>query len=367
MKDLSKMAVVSLLVVGLILSLAGCVEDDGGNGGEGGVTIDYTNYAPNHSIMVRNNSSERLVAFVGDLHPDNYIGGIPARSNNHGLKKDTKLFYRTDDFPLILLTEAQYKANINNLNSQKYTPFTRVYIFYNATGDNSIVYEIAEGLGGPNTLRIINTSKTINIELRLGGIFGETIGYAPAGMIETNLKLADGDYNVFPVFKRYNRYRDIVETVYPQGSGSDYAWFQPYSFENEAIYEMNLRALLQNTNFATGAAWIIVRNESDTAGIQFREGVTPRVTPSGMRNVMTGQNIYFQIDMPKVGNVFGEKITATNWSFGPGINNATLASTDIYAGKLYTVTITGDHNQGPLIAAISEGVDIPQDELAGEW
>ena len=142
---------------------------------------------------------------------------------------------------------------------KKIHPFTRVYVFYNKNGDNKAVYEIAEGLGGSNQFKIVNASNSINVELRVNGVAGETIGYAPAGILETTLRLQDGNYNIFPVFKRHNTFRDLVETVYPQGSGSGYSWFQSYSFgEGITSATMNLKALLQSTTFTSGAAWVVV-------------------------------------------------------------------------------------------------------------
>jgi hypothetical protein len=129
--------------------------------------VDFTSHNDGpYSIIVSNNTSQRLVAFKGDLRADALIGGIPGGNKNHRLPYVPELFDKTEDFPLILLTEEQYNANKDNLLSQKNYPFTRVYVFYNKTGDNSIVYEIAEGLGGNNSLRIINPSSSLNVEIR---------------------------------------------------------------------------------------------------------------------------------------------------------------------------------------------------------
>jgi hypothetical protein len=218
-KKVRKMSVVTL-IFGLIL--AGCSDPDGSDPGTGGEP-DFSSNNTNYSILVRNNTNERLVAFKGELKPEALVGGIPAHAQNHGMPKNLTLFDKTEDFPLIILTEAQYNANKSNLSSQRNTPFTRVYVFYNRSGDNTTVYEIAEGLGGTNSLEIVNASNSINVELRVNGVAGETLGYAPAGILNTTLKLQDGNFNIFPVFKRYNKTRDVVETVYPKGTGSNYA------------------------------------------------------------------------------------------------------------------------------------------------
>ena len=341
--------------------------------------IDYTSHNTSYSILVRNNTGERLIAFKGDLLDSKLIGGIPAHAQNHGLPNDPALFDKTEDFPMIILTEAQYNANKNNLSSLKNTPFTRVYVFFNRSGDNTIVYEIAAGLGGNNEFKIINASNSINVELRLNGAAGETIGYAPAGILETTLKLQDGNYNIFPVFKRYNTFRDVVETVYPQGSGSNYAWFESYSFgEGTTTATMNLKTLLQNINFVLGAAWVYVNNQTSAGGIRFVEGSNVRATASGLTNIMSGNPRTFQIDMPKAGNnTYADSITVSNWKFGAtgfevglqtGENDATpLASLEIQQGKMYTITVSGSHNDNSLKAWVSNTTEIPQNELSGTW
>jgi len=362
-----------LFAVFMAILLFSCDDKDDGSG------VDFSSRNTDYSILVRNNTGERLVAFKGDLLDSKLIGGIPAHAQNHGLPNDPALFDKTEDFPMILLTEAQYNANRENLNALKNTPFTRVYVFFNKSGDNSIVYEIAGGLGGNNEFKIINASNSINVELRLGGAAGETIGYAPAGILETTLRLQDGNYNIFPVFKRYNTFRDVVETVYPQGSGSNYAWFESFSFgEGTTSATMNLKNLLQSTTFVLGAAWVYVNNQTTSGGIRFVEGSNVRATASGLTNIMSGNPRTFQIDMPKVGNNrYADSITVSNWKFGAtgfevGLqtdeyDDTPINSLTIEQGTMYTITVSGSHNDSTLKAWISNTTEIPQNELSGTW
>jgi hypothetical protein len=338
--------------------MACSLDDDGGNSG-----IDFSSHNTDYSILVRNNTGESLVAFKGELQSDKLVGGIPAHAQNHGLPKDLRLFDKTEDFPLILLTESQYNANRSDLNSQKNTPFTRIYVFYNTSGDNTVVYEIAGGLGGSNELHIINPSTSMNIELRLGGVAGETIGYAPAGILNTTLRLNDGNYNVFPVFKRYNRVRDVVETVYPKAVAGD-PWFQSVSFgEGTNDWEMRLSELLRGLTMTSGAAWVVVINQSEAGGIRFLEGGAVHKTASGLENIMTERT--FQIDMPKAPGTdnYADSKTVANWKFGPTGYEVSLqvsASDSTEKGAftinrdvMYTITVTGDHNKNTLQAFIS--------------
>jgi len=232
------------IVLALGLLLAGCSDPDNPDSGTA-KGPDFTSHDTNYSIMIQNNTNERLVAFKGELKAETLIGGIPAHAQNHGLPKNPTLFDKTEDFPLILLTESQYKANKDDLYSQRNTPFTRLFVFFNKSGINTDVYEIAGCLGGTNTLIIINTSISINVELRVNGVAGEILGYAPAGLFQTTIKLQDGNYNIFPVFKRYNRILDTIETIYPKDPDTNNAWFQAFTFSGMTTLTLNLTSLLQ--------------------------------------------------------------------------------------------------------------------------
>jgi hypothetical protein len=349
-------------LVAIVLALFAFTACDDPTGDPQTGEVDYTSHNTDYSILVRNNTGFELIAFKGDLQSDKIIGGIPAHAQNHGLPMNPTLFDKTEDFPMILLTRKQYDTNKNNLQSQKNTPFTRVYVFYNKNGDNNVHYEIAGGLGGNNTLTITNPSQSLNIELRLGGTAGETIGYAQAGMLETNLKLEDGTYNIFPVFKRYNRARDVVDTVYPKASNGD-PWFRGVSFGDIHEFNFNMRDLLKGLAMTSSAAWIYISNQTQD-GVRFNAGGSVRTTPSGVQYIMpsTTAQITFQIDMPRLStNNYQDSITVNNWKFGPAGYEVALeagasdASTNITIerDKMYTVTVTGSHNTGDLKAYIS--------------
>jgi hypothetical protein len=339
--------------------------------------VDFTSHNANFSILVRNNTNQRLVAFKNDLREDMLIGGIPANASNHGLPNDTSLFSNTESFQLILLTEAQYNANINNLNSQRNTPFTTVWVFFNRNADNNTVYEIDSGLGGTNRLTVVNGSSSINIELRVGGIAGPTLGFATAGMLETVFRLQDGNYNIFPVFRRHNTIRDVLETVYPtMEGGNGNPWFQSLSFgEGTTSHTMLLRDLLSTLTFSSGAAWVVVENDTSAGGIRFIEGGNVRETATGLTNIMNGNPRTFQIDMNRIGNNFSESREFNNWRFG--VTNYEVALDPVRSvvpvnplvierDKMYTIRVTGA-TALTVEAFVSAVTIIDSNELAGEW
>jgi hypothetical protein len=381
MKRILKFGITAVVVISIVLVLGSCKvtlgtdDDGGGGGGGGGKVIDWTSHNTDYSILIRNNTNYKLVAFKGELDANKLIGGIPAHANNHGLPFDPVLFDKTEDFPLILLTEDQYNTSKANLSSQKNSPFTRVYVFYNKAGDNNVEYEIAEGLGGNNKLRIINSSTTLNVEIRLGGVAGETVGYAPANMLETVLKINDGNYSFFPVFKRYNKIKDVVETVYPKRDDGQ-PWRLSTSFGDLGNgttvdeFTMNLNNLLKNIVMTSGIAWVVIDNQTNQ-GVRFMEGATPRKTLSGLENIPSGKTLTWQIDMAKLSsNNYADSRVVSSWAFGPigdevGLqtsetDNTKLGSLTVYRDKMYTITVKGEagSNTNPLKAWVSETTDI---------
>ena len=366
---MSKKLTAILLAMLLAFVFVGCGDEEGG--------VDFKSHNTNYSILVRNRSGERLVAFKGDLREDALIGGIPAHAENHGLPKNLSLFDKTESFPMILLTLEQYKDNINSLSSQKNTPFTRVFVFYNRQGDNTVVYTISDGLGGSNEFKIFNPSPTINVELRVNGVYGETIGFVPGGIAETTLRLHDGNYNIFPVFKRYNTFRDVVDEVFPKRIDG-YPWSRNYSFgDGHDSDSMNIKDLLQGLTLSTGAAWVVVNNQTPEGGIRFLEGSVVRKTASGLDSIPTTTPRTFQINMTKLGNFYTDELRIYNWKFGPtgyekplqaGENNpAPVETMIIEREKMYTITVSGDDTQGTLKAWVSNITTIPQNEFGVYW
>jgi hypothetical protein len=357
-----------MAVAVIAIALMACPKHDGPYTAR----VDWKSHNTDYSIKVTNNTGERLIAFKGDLTEKTLIGGIPAHADNHGLPMNLSLFDKTEAFPMILLTETQYNTNKNSLQSLRNSPFTRVFVFFNKSGDNTAVYEIAAGLGGNNTLSILNNSGSINVEIRLGGTAGETLGYAPAGILESKFKLADGNYTVFPVFKSYNAVRDVVTTVYPKRAGGG-AWRQTLSFgEGITESEINLSKVLEQTTITLGAAWVYVNNQTTSGGIRFVQGSQVQKTATGLTNIMTNRT--FQIDMPQAGNGdYAESLEVANWKFGPDGDEVELQKSKddktkvttliIGQNKMYTVTVTGNANAGTIEAYISETTDIPANQL----
>jgi hypothetical protein len=359
MKNISKWT--ALLVALMVLALAGC-EDLFGNKDEEeekkketeqGNGIDYTNYSADYSIRVSNTTSQNLVAFKGSLSASTLIGGVKAGENNHGFKRDPALFTATGDFPMILITEAQYEANKASLSALANTPFTRVYAFYNSTGSNENVYEISGQLGGSYRL-VLQNGSGMNVELRLNGVHGTPIGYAAEGMYNTTLNLETGDYLVFPVFRKFVSTRGEIITVYPKYSTGAPKYDQFTVNAQEPEYELDLSGYINGVELSTGSAYLLIQNNSGT-GIQLRKGGALQKTSTGISTINNAGNRLFQIDMAKTGggsDNLAETADVSQYSIGTAVSNVLLQTLTTHVFEVdysYTITVTRDNNSGDFI------------------
>lgn len=370
MKHVFKLGM-ALLIIAIVFGMGACKFDDDGDENNSGYKSgkDFTNHQTSGKIHVRNLTKENLLAFMDTISEQTFIGGIPGGADQHGLKNDTVLGGQPKGFAMVLITEQQYLDNKANLSaaSLKENPFCRVYIYYNPNrrNDDPIKnYEISGNLGG-NFKLIVSNPTGYNVELRLGGVDGETIGYAPTGLINSNIYLTEGDFDIFPVFKSYNVVRDTINTHYPKGV-SGYPWFKGVNFRpGSGDQYFNVKDASDTViNGATmGAAWIILNNSSKTA-VRVLKGSAPIISPTGVSYISDGTKQTFQIDMDTVAvsgyQSFSGTTTLDNLSIGPSGFTVPLEKEDgsktgivLKTDMVYTITVTGSHNDGNLKAVIN--------------
>jgi fibronectin type 3 domain-containing protein len=329
-------------------------------GGGGSANIDWTSYteAGSYVFRVRNNTNKRLVAFRRNLTSTNLIGGVDSSENEHGFKKDSNIFGSTSqDFPLIFITEEQYNANATNLAVLEKTPFTRIYAYYNAVGTNETVYEINEGLGGEYTLQV-TPSIQWNAELRLSGVHGTTLGYVTKEQYDTSFKMNTGFYQVFPVVRQYNAFRNQIVSFYPKWSdGSARSVGVGLDAENHTA-EINIHELLQGVTMSTGSAFIIVDNQSSSGVQLFGPSNIAQMTSTGSNFVNTNRAMMFQVNMVQLDdNKYAEKQSISAYKIGSNLNNAALiGDVELYVDKVYRVTIKGNTGGFQITGPVDEGV-----------
>lgn len=363
----------TIIFFSLIFLFSGCSllnnDDDktktpGGGDNSGPVNdVDYTNYRSSvdgASITVDNTTSKNLVAFKGTIRPTTMIGGVRAYDSNWGLKKDTNLFSQTGDFILILVTEEDYLANKDNLNALESKPFTRIYAFYNASGTNNNIYKISGALGGDRRI-ILNNSTSFNVELRRDGIHGEALGYAASGMLNTTLYVNNGDYAIFPVFRKFNSAQSEIISVYPRynsGSLEGKARFREFSLTaSEPEQSFNMGDFLQDIEFSTGAAYLIIDNQTSGVGLRVREGNADQITSTGVKVINAGRENTFQINMgekPGESSEYLDSRTINTYSIGPSINFKQLPSFNFESDKIYKVIVTGADESTISLGTITE-------------
>ncbi len=371
MKTFLKWGGVAILLAALLL-FVGCpigedkeeeppVVEDPDDINESGV--DFKSYTGNdvRAFWVRNSTSKRLIAFRGAVHKDNILGGIPNNGNLHGIQKSSALLNGSQEFSMILITEDDYIKNKSNIDKNDNTtlltlqqnPFTRVYVFYNSNGDNSVQYEISSILGGTNKLNVINNTQAINIEVRIGGIYGPTLGYAPKGSLSTYLYVSERELDLFPVFKWYNEYLDIVETIYPMNANNK-PWRKPIVFEDgvtEQYFDVQ-EAIDALNNRSSGVARLTIINNAAQA-IRLRSGDSEIKSPTGIASIGVSSRRTVTIEMPKSGNdsaTFADSIQIDNYWVGPIgeqvriFNHEGASNFWLQADYEYYVYVTGDMN-----------------------
>jgi hypothetical protein len=346
MKNMKRTAMlVSVLTAVILLFSCDTGDDSSKNAGSG--EVDYTNHA-NYSIRVKNNSGQRLVAFKGELEADRIMGGIQT-GGPYGLSRN--LFGVTSEaFVLILLTEKQYNDNKSNLKALEQTPFTRLFAFYNASGTNETIFEISDRLGGNCTIEIQNLSK-LDVEFRLNGIYGETLGFARNNSVRTKLYVNPGDYLIFPVFIKYNAVKNEIITVYPKGI-SDLPWYTQRQVGEDGIssISLNVSDILGNTSFSTGTAWLMIDNQATDTDVQLQKGAVVQLTPMGISSISSGYTRTYQIDMAKVPgtNKYAETANIGGYTVGRYGQDKPIGNYDLKVDTIYKVTVTGSANAGTL-------------------
>lgn len=344
-----------ILILGTLVCVSSCKEvqqplDETG--------IDYTNYVADYSIKVKNNTTKNLVAFKGAPSANNLLGGIPAGpGNEHCLKRDLSLFNVSGDFVLFIVTEEDYVNNIDNLSKLVNKPFTRLYAYYNQNAENHNVYEILDILGGDAFLTLYNTSG-FNVELRVdGAVEGPALGYAGQGMTQTTFSVMAGDYLIYPVFRKFNKLRNEIITVYPNVGGDP----RKPCYENESLVSGETKVLstakwlTDNTAFNSGCAYLSIRNKGDT-GMCFYDGGEIKNTSTGSRIIGKGKTFFYQINMPKLSNTE----YFTSYSFNSyAVGNAQvglfpLPEFTYESNKIYEVSVDSKNGYDVTVSDIIE-------------
>lgn len=374
---MKKMMVLGVALLVIAMMFSGCVFESDNNDDNKVISgIDFNSYeGQNRAIAFRNLSGKRLIAFKGTARNDTIIGGINA-SGITGMKRNEAFFSGTEAFQVVILSEEQYLANKDNPQGVA-NPFTKLYVYFNSSGTNDNIYEISSVLGG-STYRLdilAPTTTGYNVELRLGGTAGEPLGFAQAGMLETRLFVQpDTDLYIFPVFHRYNSFRDIMETIlpltaaHPQTGVKNAVQYQVALTAQDPVYTINMRPVFELQDLTKpnlGVAYLVVINNVQDTQIRISKNSQPVRNSVGVSLFGSGQKI-FQVDMPQMGAgnsiTFGNVVEFSGYSIGPAgaevninvTNNPnTNGVVELENGYMYTITASGSQLQNNITASLN--------------
>lgn len=363
-KELGKVAVV-IAALFMVSVMAGCqvnVNTDDSNKKDEGAprsNIDYTNYEFESALTVKNNASSNMVLFHGVPSNNQILGGVKGH-DTVSLKNNPDIFKTSHDYIVYVIKEDDYKANENNLAALDNAPYTTFYAVYNKGAPNENVYEISKFLGGDYRI-IINNNTDYNVELRNMSPSGETIAFSMGQTYEKSYSVKDGEYMLWPVFRKYDSRTHEIISVYPTYKTGELAGqAKSIEFSLDRVTkskQFSVSDWAEGINFSPSAAYIKIINNSNE-GIQFFAGsdTEPAVTSTGGKRINTNQELTYSIDMQKLTNVNGvkyedEKKAAgfhirTNRSSPVYLAGSQEITTTYKAGKLYTYTVSGSVEKG---------------------
>ncbi len=347
--------------------------------------IDYADYtSSNGSLHIKNNASKNMVCFYGQPSAGHLIGGVKANATTW-LKKDSSIFTETTDFMLYVVTEDDYKKYYSSSpTTLDASPYTMMYAFYNTNSTNEQVYNISNVMGGSYAIKMQNGTD-FNVELRNNSISGETIGYIGKQTFNKTFHVSNGDYLLFPVFKKYDSNIGEIVSTYPKyktGSLQGKAKSFSFSLDSETTnVEFNAQNWVSDINFTPSAAYIKIINSASDSGVQFYTGANASayVNSLGSKNINTGKSLTFAITMDKLtDNTYEDSITTSQYRVGTERTTDTTcaylsgdSSTQFTykAGYLYTFTITGNQSDGYKAEVKTKTVDGEKvvDEQEIDW
>lgn len=339
------------------VSIDGIISDSG---------VDFNDYTSNYALIVKNNSTKNMVLFKGEPSQQNMIGGVKACSISH-IRNDKAFFSETQDFVVYVVTEEDYKDNKDSLQTFSAQPSTTFYAVYNTNMINLNVYEISNLNSGRYKLSAINQLK-FNVELRNQGLNGESLGFLKAKDFKKVFHIEQGEYAIFPVFRKFDKNSGEIFSVYPTYASGSFAgnpkcWI--FSLDEETNeYELDLEKWMRGIKFNPSAAYIKITNCADQ-GLGFYTGTdsTPLITSAGGKIINTGKSLTYSIDMANNnGTAIEESVVTAGYRLArPGIDNIYLngdaTTTQEYkAGYLYSYTVRGSPEYGYTVTPLMEEV-----------
>ncbi len=335
--------------------------------------IDYESYS-DYALIVKNNAQKNMVLFKGEPSANQLLGGVRAGSTTK-LKNNTSIFSESTDYVVYVVTEENYNAHKDNLSVLNNSPYCTFYAVYNKGMINTNTYQISSMLNGEYSITI-NNGTNYNVEIRNKSSKGETLAFVLANTYEQKFYLEEGNYLIFPVFRKYDKRAGVILDNYPTYS-KDAAELsvrnKPKSFKLGLVgdtknLEFNVSNWSQGLVFKPSAAYIQIINEADQAMQFYRSANSaPMTNSAGVNIINDGDFLIYSIDMTDLGGgEYRESEKVAGLRLGQGqVNYIYLhgdASTEVAykAGYLYSYKIQGDPEVGYTIIPTTE--EVPQED-----
>lgn len=338
-------AVAAILGVGLLASCIPFAPAETGNG------IDYADYSGrDYSIKVKNECSTNVVCFVGDPSAETIISGATGGGKTTALKKSSSFGTNSFDFVLNVVTEENYLKYKNDYKEMANNVLCRVYAFYNsdAESNSNLIYTISARLGGQYYFLLNNTSK-YNCELRVDGLYGEPFCYAGASTLKTKIYAQPGDYDFFPVFRKFDKNSGTILSSYPKTAKGNPQYI-PIGLggDSDAVAIDCQKFLTSDITMSASATYLKVSNQSN-AGIKLFQGenAIASITDTGIATINSGKDATFTIKLDTISSGDGKETkyevqkTISSWKVGPEANKIDVPSQTFEAGYRYVLVVEG--------------------------
>jgi hypothetical protein len=231
-------------------------------------------------------------------------------------------------------------------------PFTRIYAFFNINSPNPIIHRISGVLGG-NKRIVLQNSTRYNVELRNNSPYtGETIGYGGAQSYNTTFFVNDGNYTIFPVFRRFNTVINEIVTAYPEYPSTSPMAGRVRMIEfslDDSLNEATINASLfvgTGIPMTAGAAFLTIQN-NNTSGIGLWDGLARQITESGGQFINPNDDMTFPIHMGRIDglqNKFEEERNMGGLRIGASAAEVQLVVPEFNfkTDTRYRIIVTGD-------------------------
>ncbi len=343
--------VAAAVIVGMFTSCVVNVNDDNKNGGKDGNGIDYADYTGrDYSIKVKNECSSKVLCFVGDPSEETLISGAIGGGKTTALRKSSLFGASSFDFVLNVVTEENYLKYKNDYKEMANNVLCRVYAFYNsdAEANSNLIYTISEKLGGENFFLLNNTTK-YNCEIRKDGLYGEPFCYAGANTLKTKIYAQAGDYDFYPVFRKFDKNTGSILTSYPKTAKGNPQYI-PVGLggDSEAIAIDCKDYLTSDFTLTASTAFLKVNNQSKV-GVKLYQGANAiaSITDTGIATINSGKDATFTIKMEQTSSAQGQDVqyevqkAIAAWKVGPEANKIEVPAMTFMAGYRYVLVVEG--------------------------